>query len=121
MIVLKNGDLGLRMRINSHWIFSDIVYDMSFLPDYKEYLEEIDPLVGLSPNLLTFYAAVTGELLEPKPVEAQKVDWYEQLIKVRQHLPDFENLSDRERKILKDCASAYLHRAFIYVLCCFEG
>jgi len=125
--LLHHGDLGLRLKINSHWIFSDIAYSLcpgqpsSFLSDREESLDDIDPLVGLSPRLLNIYARVTWQLLEPQLPGAHETALLEGLARLRQYLPHLEGLSSREGKILEDCASAYLHGAYIYVLCRHEG
>jgi len=127
MTLLDHGDLGLRLKINSHWIFSDIAFRLcpsqpsSFLSSGEESLDEIDPLVGLSPKLLNIYAHVTWQLLEPRSPTTQETAFLEGLTRVSQHLPHLGGLSSREGKILEDCASAYLHGAYIYVLCRREG
>ncbi len=125
--LLNHGNLGLRLKMNSHWIFSDIACRLcpgqpsSFLSNGEGSLDEIDPLVGLSPKLLNIYAGVTWQLFKPQLPTTQETALLESLTSVRQHLPHLEGLSSRERKILVDCASAYLHGAYIYVLCRREG
>lgn len=44
----------------------------------------------------------------------------EELARLRQYLLHLEDLFSQESKILEDCTSAYLHEAYIYILCCYK-
>lgn len=121
--LLHHGDLGLRLKINSYWIFSDVAYGLypeqpgSFLLDSERDLEEIDPLVGLSPSLLNIYASVTRESLGLQSRLGEETTLYDRLTRTSQQLPRISSLPDSKNRVLANCASAYLHGAYIYVLC----
>lgn len=119
----RYGDLGLRLKINSHWVFSDVACGLylgqpkSFLSEGEEVLDEIDPLVGLSPRLLNIYANVTGKLAEAKSHLVDGTGLRDGLQGLRQYIPHLEGLMGRKRTILENVASAYLHGAHLYILC----
>jgi len=120
-ILLYHGNLGLRLKLNSYWIFSDITHTLcpgqpkGFLQMHEEDIDIIDPLVGLSPRLLSIYAYATLETLEQQPL--QKSVLLRALTQITQRIPHIEDLSTQENEILKGCADAYLEGAYIYVLC----
>jgi len=121
--LMKYGNLGLRLKLNSHWIFSDIACSLcpgqpgSFLLKDEQTLDEIDPLVGLSPRLLNIYADVTRESLTAQSIRTQS-GLHDRLSEVIQHMPPrLKGLPEPEHKVLEDIAKAYLHGAHIYFLC----
>lgn len=117
----RYGNLGLRLKMNSHWIFSDICHALyldqprSFLHADEKTLNIIDPLVGLSPQLLHVYASVTWETSQRLPSKTS--DLRQNLLKITQRLPRNASLSDQENEYLERCAHAYLEGAHIYLLC----
>lgn len=119
--LLHYGNLGLRLKINSHWIFSDIAHALcpeqpkSFLQLDERTIDIIDPLVGLSPQLLHIYACATREISEQRP--SHDSDLWQTLTGLTQRIPHNEDSSTRENEMLARCADAYLEGAHIYVLC----
>ena len=75
----------------------------------------IDPLVGLSPQLLGIYAHATLETFEQQPLQTSEL--LRDLTQLTQRMPSMEDSSTRENEILKSCADAYLEGAYIYLLC----
>lgn len=126
MTLLRHKDLRLQLKINSHWIFSDIAHSLcsnqpsTFLLGCEDSSNVIDPLVGLSPRLLNIYVSVTWELLKANTTEVQGPVLHERLTEVNQYMSCLDDLFSWECKILEDCTTAYLHEAYIYVLCHYE-
>ena len=120
-IMLYHGNLGLRLKMNSHWIFSDIAYSLCsgqprrFLQLDEMNIDIIDPLVGLSPQLLNIYACITLETFEQQSL--QTFNLLRALTQLTQCMPSLKDSSNQEKEILKSCADAYLEGAYIYLLC----
>ena len=120
-ILLRHGNLGLRLKLHSHWIFSDMAHTLCpgqprrFLQLDEKDIDIIDPLVGLSPQLLSIYACATLETFEQQPLHTS--DLLRDLTQLTQCMPSMEDSSTQENEILKSCADAYLEGAYIYLLC----
>lgn len=120
-VLLRHGNLGLRLKLHSHWIFSDIAHNLCpgqprrFLQLDEKDIDIIDPLVGLSPQLLSIYACATLETFEQQPLHTS--DLLRDLTQLTQCMPSMEDSSTQENEILKRCADAYFEGAYIYLLC----
>ena len=81
----------------------------------------IDPLVGLSPQLLGIFAIMPYKTLQNEPLAAgQESELRQALKRVDQKTPKYNDMSSSGAKILNDCARAYSHAAYVYVLCRYE-
>ena len=119
-ILLRHGNLGLRLKINSHWIFFDIVNTLCsgqsrrFLKLNEKDIDIIDPLVGLSPQLFSIYTCAILENFEQQSL--QNSDLLRALTQLTHCMSSIEDSSTRENEVLKKCADACLEGAYIYLL-----
>ena len=125
--LLEHGDLKLRLKLNSHWIFSDIAYSVHpgprilFLPQDEELVDEIDPLIGVSPQLLNFIANVTWASCNRQESGSDaSPGGFEALEGIKQRVPLTVGSPSREWELLEDIAESHWHAAYIYFLCRYQ-
>ena len=123
--LLQHGDLSLCLKINSHWVFSDMVYQLypgqpeQCFPEKWRNSPVIDPLLGMSPTLFNVFANTTKSAAGNCRDQAAR-NLFGEAVALKQHCPLNLVLSGYGKKVIEDVAKAYAHAAVIYILCRLE-
>lgn len=122
--LLNCGCLSLCMKINSHWIFSDMVYRIDdatqpehCLPEEAQDSNQVDSLVGMSPKLLKIFADTTKYVAKRQWTSSGQSPLLHEAQRLQQCYPANSALDGLGRRMMSDIGGAYAQTAIIYILC----
>lgn len=121
--LLQTNSLSLCLKINSHWVFSDMMTKIYIgqpqhcLPEKYRDSSVVDPLLGMSPKLFNILANTTRNVAQQQQGMTKPQALYDEAHALQQNYPTHSALNDYGKQLMEDVASAYAQTVMIYILC----